>query len=442
MRKDRIIEGTISEVAFPNKSYVEEGDDKIALKGGILGQRVELKKTGRKKGKILGILEKSPLEDGEFCPHLQECGGCTYQSMTYESESKYKKMLMEKLFSEELGIEKIEYIPSPFYQAYRNKMEYTFSDEYKDGPLSLGMHKRNRFYEVVNTKYCNIVHEDFNIIMDFTRRYFDGKLKPYHKIRHTGNLRHLMLRRNLEGEVLVNLVTTWEEADYKEYFSKLQHLPIEGKIVGIIHTLNDSPSDAIVPEKTEIIYGRDYLTEKISGLEFKISLYSFFQTNTHSAKRLYQLAQDMIEDIAELNLLDLYSGTGTITQIVGQRAKSALGIEIVEEAVNAARENAKINGISNVEFICGDVFEETKNLEYKPDIVIIDPPREGINPRAIDKIIEFAVEKYLYISCNPITLVRDLKIFREKGYEIKELKILDQFPRTYHVECIVLMSRI
>ncbi|CDZ75688.1 putative RNA methyltransferase TTE1797 [Peptoniphilus sp. ING2-D1G] len=442
MRKDRIIEGTISEVAFPNKSYVEEGDDKIALKGGILGQRVELKKTGRKKGKILGILEKSPLEDGEFCPHLQECGGCTYQSMTYESESKYKKMLMEKLFSEELGIEKIEYIPSPFYQAYRNKMEYTFSDEYKDGPLSLGMHKRNRFYEVVNTKYCNIVHEDFNIIMDFTRRYFDGKLKPYHKIRHTGNLRHLMLRRNLEGEVLVNLVTTWEEADYKEYFSKLQHLPIEGKIVGIIHTLNDSPSDAIVPEKTEIIYGRDYLTEKISGLEFKISLYSFFQTNTHSAKRLYQLAQDMIEDIAELNLLDLYSGTGTITQIVGQRAKSALGIEIVEEAVNAARENAKINEISNVEFICGDVFEETKNLEYKPDIVIIDPPREGINPRAIDKIIEFAVEKYLYISCNPITLVRDLKIFREKGYEIKELKILDQFPRTYHVEAITLMSRV
>ncbi|CDZ75678.1 23S rRNA methyluridine methyltransferase [Peptoniphilus sp. ING2-D1G] len=321
-------------------------------------------------------------------------------------------------------------------------MEYTFSDEYKDGPLSLGMHKRNRFYEVVNTKYCNIVHEDFNTIMDFTRRYFDGKLKPYHKIRHTGNLRHLMLRRNLEGEVLVNLVTTWEEADYKEYFSKLQHLPIEGKIVGIIHTLNDSPSDAIVPEKTEIIYGRDYLTEKISGLEFKISLYSFFQTNTHSAKRLYQLTQDMIEDIAELNLLDLYSGTGTITQIVGQRAKSALGIEIVEEAVNAARENAKINEISNVEFICGDVFEETKNLEYKPDIVIIDPPREGINPRAIDKIIEFAVEKYLYISCNPITLVRDLKIFREKGYEIKELKILDQFPRTYHVETVALLSKL
>ncbi|MDO5041114.1 MAG: 23S rRNA (uracil(1939)-C(5))-methyltransferase RlmD [Peptoniphilus sp.] len=441
MRKNKTIEGIISEVDFPNKSYVVEKEDKIAMKGGLLGQKVEFKKTRKTKGNILRVLERSHLEDGEFCPHLEECGGCTYQSMTYERESKYKKMLIDKLFEEELNIKGVEYLPSPFYKGYRNKMEYTFSDEYKDGPLSLGLHKKNRFYEVVNTDHCNIVHEDFNKIRAFTRDYFDGKLKPYHKIRHTGHLRHLLIRRNLEGEILVNLVTTWAEADYREYFDKLQNLPIEGEIVGIIHTLNDSSADAIIPEKTELIYGRDYLTEKIEGLEFKISLYSFFQTNTHSAKVLYKLAKDTIGNIEDMNLLDLYSGTGTITQIIGQKSKRALGIEIVEEAVESARENAKMNGLNNVQFICGDVFEETKNLDYKPDVVIIDPPREGINPRAIDKIIDFAVENYLYISCNPITLVRDLKIFMERGYKIKELKILDQFPRTYHVETVVLMSR-
>ncbi len=441
MKKNKIKEGIISEVAFPNKSYVVEENNKIMLKGGLLGQRVEYKKTRRTKGNIIRILERSDLEEGEFCPHLEECGGCTYQSISYESESKYKQMLLEKLFREELNIENVEYISSPFHKAYRNKMEYTFSDEYKDGPLSLGLHKKNRFYEVVNTDRCNIVHEDFNKVRAFTRDYFDGKLKPYHKIRHTGNLRHLLIRRNLDGEMLVNLVTTWAEADYSEYFNNLQKLSIEGKIVGIIHTLNNSTSDAIVPEKIELIYGRDYLTEKIEGLEFKISLYSFFQTNTHSAKMLYKLAKDAIGNIESLNLLDLYSGTGTITQIIGQRAKSALGIEIVEEAVESARENANINKLGNVQFICGDVFEETKNLDYKPDVVIIDPPREGINPRAIDKIIDFAVENYLYISCNPVTLVRDLKIFIERGYKIKEIKILDQFPRTYHVETIALLQR-
>ncbi|WP_138160644.1 23S rRNA (uracil(1939)-C(5))-methyltransferase RlmD [Peptoniphilus catoniae] len=440
MAKNKTIEGIIQEVDFPNKSTIIYDGNEIKIKGGILGQIVEIKKVRRNKGRLLKVLEKSSLEEEHNCPHLKECGGCTYQTMTYEKELSYKKKLLEKLFSK-ISIDKIDLIPSPNYTAYRNKMEYTFSDEYKDGPLSLGLHKKNKFYEVVNTDECNIVDQDFNQIRDYTKKYFDGLLKPYHKIRHNGALRHLLIRRNLKGDLLVNLVTSSEKYDYSGYFDSLLELPLKGRIAGLIHTINDSPSDAIVPEKVEVYYGKDYLIEEIDDLKFKISLYSFFQTNTESAKLLYQEAKNTIGNIEGLNLLDLYSGTGTITQIIGKQAKSALGIEIVEEAVKSARENAKLNKLDKIKFICGDVFEEVKNLNYKPDIIVLDPPREGINPRAINKIIDFNVDKYLYISCNPVTLLRDLEVFKERGYKIEKLKAIDQFPRTYHVECVALLIK-
>lgn len=441
MAKNKIINGKIIDVKFPNKSTVLNGENKIRVKGGILGQEVELKLSRKTKGKILNVIKRSDLEKERNCEHLDVCGGCTYQTMSYEDELAYKKNLIEKLFKEELGIEKIEMIPSPVSREYRNKMEYTFSDEYKDGPLSLGLHMKNKFYEVVNTDDCNIINQDFNIIRKFTRGYFDGKLKPYNKMRHTGELRHLLIRRSSLGHILVNLVTTSASYDYSDYFNELLNLSLEGEIKGIIHTENDSLSDAIVPEKVSLYYGDDYIIEELLGLKFKVSLYSFFQTNTKSAEVLYTMAKEMIGDIKNKNLLDLYSGTGTITQILGKDAKSALGIEIVEEAVESARENAKLNNLDNVKFICGDVFKEVKELDYQPDVVVLDPPREGINPRAIDKIIDFNTDNFLYISCNPATQVRDLKRFIERGYRIDDIKILDQFPRTYHVETIALIQK-
>ena len=442
MAKNKIVEGIIEEVSFPNKSKIIEDDREYIFKGGILGQKARVKRTRGKKAKLLEIIEKSPLEKENFCSVSDRCGGCTYQNMTYDEESQYKKKLIEKLFKENSINTDFEYVQSPVYKGYRNKMEYTFGDEEKNGPLALGLHRRNHFHDIVNTENCNIVNNDFNVIRAFTRDYFDGKLEKYNRMSHEGVLRHLVIRRSSIGEILVNLVTAGTDFDFTEYFEKLRELELEGNIVGIVHTFNNSFADAIVPEKVEVPFGRDYIYEEMLGLKFKVSCYSFFQTNTDSAKVLYTLAKNMVKDMDDKILLDLYSGTGTITQILGQYASKALGIEIVQDAVDSAVENAKLNNLDNVEFICDDVFNAVKDLKYNPDIIVLDPPREGINPRAIENIINFNPEEFIYISCNPDTYVRDVQVFIEKGYEIVNLKVLDQFPRTNHLEIVSLLKKI
>lgn len=441
MAKNKIIEGIIEEVSFPNKGKIFENEKEYIFKGGILGQKVRLKRTRGKKAKLIEVVEKSPLEKENFCKNSDKCGGCTYQSMTYDEESEYKKKLIEKLLKDNSIDTEFEYVKSPVYKYYRNKMEYTFGDEVKNGPIALGLHRRNHFHDIVNTTDCNIVNNDFNIIRDFTRDYFDGKLTKYNRMNHEGVLRHLVIRRTSIGEILVNLVTVKTDYDFSEYYKALLNLDLEGEIVGIVHTSNNSLGDAIVPQEVEIPYGRDYVYEEMLGLKFKVSCYSFFQTNTDSAKILYTLAKNMVKDMDNKELLDLYSGTGTITQILGQYASKALGIEIVQDAVDSAIENAKLNNLDNVKFICDDVFNAVKELEYNPDIIVLDPPREGINPRAIDNIINFNPEELIYISCNPDTYVRDVKVFMEKGYRIVELKALDQFPRTNHLEIVSLLSK-
>ncbi|WBW49908.1 23S rRNA (uracil(1939)-C(5))-methyltransferase RlmD [Peptoniphilus equinus] len=439
MKKDQI--GKIIRAEFPNRTVADVDGREIKLKGGLLGQTVRLHQSNRKKGKLLEVLERGPMEEAAHCPRADICGGCTYQTLSYDKEVVYKGALLKQLYQKELGMD-LELIPSPMSQAYRNKMEYTFSDAYKDGPLSLGLHQKNRFYDVVDTEGCNIIHEDFNTLRSFTRDYFDGVLKPYHKRLHTGVLRHLLIRRSGIGEIVLSLVTANSDYDFTDYFEQLKTLPLEGVLVGATQTINNSFSDAIVPEDVIIHFGRDYIEESLLGLTFKVSLFSFFQTNSASAAVLYTMAADMLGSMEGKTLVDLYSGTGTITQILGRHATTALGIEIVEEAVEAARENAKANGLDQVRFIAGDVAEVIKEEDIHADVIVLDPPREGINPKAIERIISFAPTQFLYISCNPITQVRDLHVFLDKGYHVDKLVALDQFPRTVHVECIALLTKI
>ena len=322
-------------------------------------------------------------------------------------------------------------------------MEYTFGDEYKGGPLSLGLHVKNRFHEIINTTDCKIVDEDFNTIRAEVRNYFEGLVEAqYNRKRHEGFLRHLLIRKATKtGEIMILLSTSSQSQLDEEAFIKfLLDLDLKGQVVSIYHVKNDALSDAIVPEEIKLIYGKDHIEEEVLGLRFKISPFSFFQTNTKSAEVLYKMAREKI-DAKDKLVFDLYSGTGTITQVLAESAKKVIGVEIVEEAVEAARENAKLNGIDNVEFIASDVLKVLDDLDKNPDLIVLDPPREGINPKAIDKIIDFDPEKFLYISCNPVTLVRDLGVFKERGYEIEELEIVDQFPKTSHAECISLISK-
>ena len=451
-RKKETVEIKIEDTIFPNKSIGIYEDKRIIFKGGLKGQIVKVqlkkKKSDHIEGKLLEVIENSPLEKNLGKYGEYDLGPCPYGTLLYEDELKLKQDQILNLFETE-KIDDFEYLgieESPNEYAYRNKMEYTFGDEVKGGPIILGLHKKGRFYEIVDTDGCDLVDEDFTIIRKTVMNYFRNiKSTFYNKRRHEGFLRHCVIRKALStGEILVNLVTSSQDSlNEEEFLNELINLKnLNGNITGVLHTINDGLSDTVQVDTLKLLYGRDYIIEEILGLKFNISPFSFFQTNTWGAEKLYSIVREFVGDEKKDVVFDLYSGTGTIAQIISPIAKEVIGIEIVEEAVVKARENMKLNNLDNIEFIADDVLKAIDNVDKKPDLIVIDPPRSGIHPKAIQKIIDFDPNRFVYVSCNPVTLVKDLKIFEERGYKIVKLKIMDMFPRTPHVECVVLMSRV
>ena len=452
MKKGEIYEGIIEKVDFPNKGYVNIDGEKVIVKNGIPGQKVRFminkKRSGRAEGRLLEILENSTLEVREpVCKIFPACGGCMYQTMSYEEQLKMKETQVKGLLQEAVGIgtdlhwEGIHGSPIEF--GYRNKMEFSFGDEYKDGPLSLGLHKKGSTYDVLTASDCKLVHPDMTAILSSVLDFFtELGAVHYKKMQHTGYLRHLLLRRgDTTGEILVNLVTTTqEEHDLTELKEQLLELPLEGKIVGILHILNDSLSDVVKSDETRILYGQDFFYEKLLGLQFKITPFSFFQPNSRGAEVLYETVREYIGDIENKTVFDLFSGTGTIGQVLAPVAKKVIGVEIIEEAVEAAKENALRNGLSNCKFIAGDVFKVLDEIEEKPDVIVLDPPRDGIHPKALPKILEYGVDRIVYISCKMTSLARDLEMMQMAGYRVEKMTAVDQFCETVHVESIVLLS--
>ncbi|MCM1252986.1 MAG: class I SAM-dependent RNA methyltransferase [Clostridium sp.] len=550
MKKGQVIEGIVQRVDFPNKAVVESKDGLCVVKNALPGQKIKCSinkvRKGKAEGRLLEVIEPSSLEIESPCPHFGVCGGCVFLSLPYEEQLRLKEAQVKKLLDSvlwkqgEYGFEGIK--PSPVCYGYRNKMEFTFGDEVKDGPLSLGMHKRGRFYDIVSVMDCQIVDEDYRRILRCVRGYFADlqdrgvDITFYHRLRHTGYLRHLLVRKAAKtGEILIALVTTTQEVGggagenaetdgsiraggsagddssvgacssagdgssvgacssagdgsgvgtcgievrgrvteveiLENLKDELLRLPIAGSIVGILHTKNDSLADVVRSDETTILYGKDYFYEELLGLKFKISQFSFFQTNSLGAEVLYQTAREYIAEYMAGNdgmqeaagdreesesadgiraadgirsgkvVFDLYSGTGTIAQLMAPVAKKVIGVEIVEEAVEAARENAKLNGLHNCEFIAGNVLKVIDTIEIKPDMIILDPPREGIHPKALDKIIRYGVEHILYISCKPTSLARDLEVFLERGYKVEKAVCVDMFPGTGNVETVCLLS--
>ena len=452
MKKGQVLEGTIEKVEFPNKGVVtvaEEGKS-VIVKNGIPGQKVKFCvnkfKRGNAEGRLLEVLEKSPLETRKpVCSIFPVCGGCMYQTMSYEAQMDMKAEQVKNILNEavdgEYLFEGVKASPKEF--AYRNKMEFSFGDEYKDGPLTLGLHKKGSTYDVLTASDCKLVHDDMTKILNCVLEYFkERNVSYYKKMQHTGYLRHLLLRRgDRTGEILVNLVTTTrEEHDMSPLKEALLNLELEGKIVGFLHILNDSLSDVVQSDETRIIYGQDYFYEKLLNLEFKITPFSFFQPNSRGAEVLYSTVRDYIGDINDMTVFDLFSGTGTIAQVLAPVAKQVIGVEIIEEAVEAAKENAAHNGLSNCKFIAGDVFKVLDEIEEKPDVIVLDPPRDGIHPKALPKILDYGVDKIVYISCKVTSLARDLEMIQARGYEVVKSVAVDQFCQTVHVETVVLLS--
>ena len=498
MKKGDLLEGVVTRVDYPGKGVVETPEGICIVKNVLPGQRIRLRVSKKRRGKAEGtlqeVLEKAPSERTAPCPHFGSCGGCMYLNLPFEEELELKKNQVESLLrgamkeaSQLSGIpeEELEVsrwfegiLPSPQEYEYRNKMEYTFGDEYKDGPLALGMHRRGGFYDIVTVDGCRITDPDFSLILRTTLDYFrknpdscqspsdrpeadsaktdtlsssSGTLPFYHRLRHTGYLRHLLVRKAaFTGEVLIDLVTTTQrQPDLSGFANSLLELQekglLKGSIAGILHTKNDSPADVVVDQGTEVLYGKDFFTEELLGLRFKVTPFSFFQTNSHGAEVLYNTARSYLSAGSEAGrdrgiVYDLYSGTGTIAQLMAPAASRVIGVEIVEEAVEAARINAVENGLTNCEFIAGDVLKVLDTIEQKPDTIILDPPRDGIHPKALPKILSYGVDNILYISCKPTSLARDLPAFIAAGYRPVRGVCVDQFPWTSSVETVCLLS--
>lgn len=422
------------------------------MKNGIPGQKVRFcvnkLRKGKAEGRLLEVVENSPLETREpVCNIFPACGGCMYQTMSYDEQRKMKGTQVKEILDEAINgdyiFEGVKASPKEF--GYRNKMEFSFGDEYKDGPLSLGLHKKGSTYDVLTASDCKLVHSDMTKILDCIWTYFNERgVSYYKKMQHTGYLRHLLLRRgDHTGEILVNLVTTTqEEHDMAPLVEALLALPLEGKIVGILHILNDSLSDVVQSDETRILFGQDYFYETLLGMDFKITPFSFFQPNSGGAEVLYNTVREYIGDIRDLTVFDLFSGTGTIGQVLAPVAKEVIGVEIIEEAVEAAKENAARNGLDNCRFIAGDVFKVLDTIEEKPDVIVLDPPRDGIHPKALPKILDYGVDKIVYISCKVTSLARDLEMIQGRGYKVVKCVAVDQFVHTVHVETVCLLEKI
>ena len=473
MKKGQVYEGSVVRVDFPNKGIVCVGEETAVVKNSLPGQKVKFSvnkvRKGKAEGRLLEVTEKSPLETGRTCSLFGLCGGCTYLSLPYEEQLKVKEEQVKRLLDSVLNKQEEAWIfegikGSPKAYEYRNKMEFSFGDEYKDGPLALGMHKRGSFYDIVTVADCEIVDADYRLILQSVRDYFArAKVSFFHRMSHEGYLRHLLVRKaSRTGEILVALVTTSQDpwqgetavegsldvdaliTGFKDLLLSLeQDRKLAGKFAGILHITNDSIADVVQSDRTELLYGQEYFYEELLGLKFKISTFSFFQTNSYSAEVLYQTARDYVGDLggSDKTVFDLYSGTGTIAQLMAPAAGKVIGVEIVEEAVEAAKKNAAANGLDNCEFIAGDVLKVLDEVEEKPDMIILDPPRDGIHPKALPKIIAYDVEHIVYISCKPTSLVRDLEVFLENGYRVDKAVAVDQFPWTANVETVVLLSK-
>ena len=489
MKKGQQVEGVVTRVDFPNKGIVQTDDgDLITVKNVLEGQRIlcVIKKTrkGKAEGRLLEVVKKSPLEmDVPACKHFDQCGGCSYQTLPYEEQVALKgrqiKRLLEPVLPENSFDDLFEgVIPSPNQFAYRNKMEFSFGDAYFNGPLSLGMHKRGSFYDIVTVDGCQIIDEDMRCVLMETLAYFQERgANYYHKMRHEGYLRHLLVRKAAKtGEILVDLVTSSDarflqkdatepatevqaeplmadalealESELLQGWSKrLQEVSYDGKLTGVLHTRNDRPADVVEDQGTRVLFGQAYFYEELLGLRFRITPFSFFQTNSLGAEKLYETARDFITaenaDILEgKTVYDLYSGTGTIAQILAPVSGHVIGVEIVEEAVEAAKKNALENGLTNCDFIAGDVLKVIDEIEEKPDYIVLDPPRDGIHPKALDKIIAYGVESMIYISCKPTSLARDLEVLQASGYQVKRICCCDMFAGTPHVETVCLLSKL
>lgn len=467
VKKGDILRLIIESTGFEGKSIARYRDFVIFLPFAAPGDEAEAEITRVRsswaEGKILALIKKGPDRVDPVCRHFGDCGGCKWQGLSYPAQLSAKHQQVTDAIQRTGGFENPNVLPilgtqNPFH--YRNKMDFTFSDspwltkeELASGApdrntFALGLHVPGRFDKVVDLTECHIQQPVGNTILNLVRRFsIQHQYLPYSSKTHSGFLRNLIIRHGVNtGDLMVILVTFKKDDQFNHDLTQAFKNQIPA-IKSFINVLHSGKGPVPKGEGEFVLFGSSVLTEQLLGIQFTVHPNSFFQTNTKQAERLFESAFSAA-GLSDTDVLyDLFCGPGTIGLLAARRVKQVVGIELVPEAVENARENARKNGIQNAVFFQGDMGSDhgqikTWELTYgKPDIIVVDPPRAGMTEETCRFLPTFGAPKILYISCNPMTLARDLKILASFNYELSYIQPVDMFPHTFHIECIVLLTK-
>lgn len=461
MRRQKVVLHNVvmENYAAEGKSLARVDGKVIFVENTIPGDEVDVLLQKNKKDWAEGIAlhfhKYSDLRIKPFCQHFGVCGGCQWQMLPYEQQLKYKQQQVTDNLQRIGKVELPEMMPiigAEQTARYRNKMEYTFSNkrfllaEELHNPLIspdedvAGFHARGYFDKVVPIIECHLQDEPTNFIRLALLEYAKAQGLSHYDIRnHTGYLRNLLIRITTTGEIMVNIVVGYE--DKKVLFPLLEFIQKKfPEITSLLYTVNTKKNDSLFDLQPQIYYGKDYIIEKVEEFKFKISPKSFFQTNTAQGEKLYQVTRSFAELNGTQTVYDLYCGTGSIGIFVSKLSKKIIGVEMVEDAIKDAKENARLNHLDNAEFFSGDVIEICNDTFFndhgKPDVIITDPPRAGMHEKLVKKLLDIAAPVIVYVSCNPATQARDLALLNEK-YCVTKIQPVDMFPHTLHIENVV-----
>ena len=445
--KNQIYEAIVTDYTTEGQGIAHVEGCAVFIPNAVAGERVKLRIEVAKKnwaaGKIVEILERSPHRINRECPVAKLCGGCDFWHIDYEEETRLKAERVRSCLNR-LGGENLESVPilaAPSCHGYRNKAQYPVAS--KKNRAYAGFFKAGT-HEVVEDERCLILPEETDqvkaVVMDYVNR---NHVSVYDEVAHQGLLRHIYVRRGaVSGQVLVCLVINGRSIPKAhELVARLKKIP---GFTTLVLSINTKKGNAVLGDEFVTIHGPGHIEDTLCGLNFRLSPRSFYQVNHTQAQRLYEAAISQAEITNTDTVLDLYCGVGTITLAMAAAAGKVIGVEVIPQAVEDAKDNATRNGIENAEFFCGDAGQAALELERKgiqADVVVVDPPRKGLNADTIEALARFAPRRIVYVSCDPATLGRDVALLKERGYAVKNAMAADLFPRTVHVESIVCLVR-
>ncbi|MDD6024369.1 MAG: 23S rRNA (uracil(1939)-C(5))-methyltransferase RlmD [Oscillospiraceae bacterium] len=448
MTKNQVFTAEITGCTSQGFGVARFEDRAVFIKGAIPGETCEIKLVKITKTAVYGRLERvlipSPHRTEPVCPHFGKCGGCDFMHMDYQLESELKRQRVYDALSRIGGVDPgpLPISAAPTDTGYRNKAQFPVA--LANGTAAAGFF-RARTHDLIPVTHCHIQPEEADRAAAAVLRWMEQyHILPYDEETHRGYVRHIFVRKAVvTGQLMVCIIANAEKLPKsKQLVAVLQEaLP---ELTTVVHNVNTRPGNAILGPVYHNLFGDGYIEDVLCGLTFRLSPASFYQVNHDQAQLLYEKAISFADLHGTETVLDLYCGTGTITLALSRKAGQVIGVEVVPQAIEDAKENARRNGIENAEFFCADAGPAAEALAARgihPDVISIDPPRKGITPQVIDAMVQMAPERIVYVSCDPATLARDVKLLEEKGYRYVKGEAVDLFPRTKHVETVCLMSR-